>query len=227
MNMKKLDQTHYHQIANTLRTTLGEPKVLHQSSPLAYTNSALEVLIATILTQATSDKNALRAWLEYKKMYTDPEQVLQNGEQQLFNVIHSAGLATQKTKTIMAVLQEIQKTLGTCSLDSLKDNPQLAWSFLNHLPGVGPKTAACTLLFGLGLPKFPVDVHIHRIVRRLGWVNGKLNPEQSQEILTSQLPVDLYQDLHILLLNLGRRYCRPHQPLCQDCPLNGQCSKSF
>lgn len=210
-----------------LRNDLGEPDTLHQSSPLAYTSSALEVLLATILTQATSDGNALRAWLNFKKVYSEPEEVLQSGEQRLMETIHSAGLAKQKTKTMMAVLQEIQNKFGICSLDFLKEDSSLAWSFLNHLPGVGPKTAACTLLFGLGFSKFPVDVHIQRIVKRLGWIEGNLNPEQSQEVLSSEIPAALHQNLHILLLNLGRRYCRPHQPLCNDCPLNGECSKSF
>ncbi len=210
-----------------LRNDLGEPDTLHQSSPLAYTSSAVEVLLATILTQATSDGNALRAWQNFKKVYSEPEEVLQSGEERLMETIHSAGLAKQKAKTMMAVLQEIQNKFGICSLDSLKEDSSLAWSFLNHLPGVGPKTAACTLLFGLGFSKFPVDVHIQRIVKRLGWIEGNLNPEQSQEVLSSEIPATLHQNLHILLLNLGRRYCRPHQPLCNDCPLNGECSKSF
>jgi endonuclease-3 len=225
--MGKFNPEYYNTIINKMRVSLGEPEVLHQSSPLAYTGSALEVLLATILTQATSDKNALRAWQEFKRVYVNPEQVLEDEEQLLFDTIHSAGLATQKTKTIRAVLREIQNRLGTCSLDSLKKDPELAWSFLNRLPGVGPKTAACTLLFGLAIPKFPVDVHIQRIVKRLGWIDGNLSPEQSQDVLTAELPDELFRDLHILLLNLGRRYCRPHQPLCNECPLNGDCSKSF
>jgi endonuclease III len=223
--MKKLNPEYYYQIRNKLRISLGEPEVLHQSSPLAYTDSALEVLLATILTQATSDKNALRAWLEYKKVFQNPVQILRFGEQKLLNAIHSAGLATQKTRTIIAVVQEVKDKLGECSLDSLQDDSQRAWDFLNELPGVGPKTAACTMLFGLGLPQFPVDVHIQRIVRRLGWITKTVNPEQTQEILVSRLPEELYHDLHILLLNLGRRYCRPHQPFCEDCPLLGDCLK--
>ncbi len=225
--MKKFDNEYYLKVMNILRNDLGEPDTLHQSSPLAYTSSALEVLLATILTQATSDRNALRAWLKFKQVYSEPEEVLQSGEQRLMDAIHSAGLANQKTKTIMAVLQEIQNKFGICSLDSLKEDSRLAWSFLNHLPGVGPKTAACTLLFGLGFPKFPVDVHIQRIAKRSGWIDDNLNPEQSQEVLSSELPAAFHQNLHILLLNLGRRYCRPHQPLCNNCPLNGECPKSF
>jgi endonuclease-3 len=96
---------------------------------------------------------------------------------------------------------------------------------LLSLPGVGPKTAACVLLFGFKLPEFPVDTHIHRIAIRMGWVTPKTVPEESQQLLSSVIPVDLHATLHILLLNLGRRYCRPHNPNCRECPLNRDCEK--
>jgi endonuclease III len=218
---------YYRQLTEVLRAALGDPDDLHRSSPLFYTETALEVLLATILTQATSDKNALQAWLAFKKAYTGPEQVLQTSEIVLSSIISSGGLGRQKSKTIRAVLGEVQAKLGEeYSLASLKDDPQWAWTFLNQLPGIGPKTAACTMLFGLGLPYFPVDVHIHRIAKRLKWVSGPVEPAVLQQYLSHQIPAEFQQDLHILLLNLGRRYCRPQHPDCTLCPLK-QCPRQF
>jgi endonuclease-3 len=217
---------YYRQLTELLRTALGDPNALHRSSPLSYTDSALEVLLATILTQATSDKNALQAWLAFKRVFTGPEYVLQTSETALSNIISSGGLAHQKSKTIRAVLGEVKAKLGEYSLASLKEDPQWAWTFLNQLSGVGPKTAACTMLFGLGLPHFPVDVHIHRIAKRLKWVSGQVEPAVLQQYLSQQIPPEFQQDLHILLLNLGRRYCRPQHPDCNLCPLK-QCPRRF
>jgi endonuclease III len=225
--MPKRNKEYFHKIAKLLRASIGDPEKLHQSSPLFYCNSALEVLLATILTQATSDKNALNVWLEFKKVFTNPEQVLRANERALFTVIRPGGLAVHKTKTIRAVLQNVQDQLGECSLVSLKNDPQFAWTFLNQLPGVGPKTAACTMLFGLGLPQFPVDVHIQRIVKRVGWISGKVDLAELQQLLLHQIPPELHADLHILLLNLGRQYCRPHNPDCNHCPLYNECYKGF
>jgi endonuclease III len=225
--MLKRNKEYFYKISQSLQASIGDPEKLHQSSPLFYCNSALEVLLATILTQATSDKNALRVWLEFKKAFADLSQVLSASEEDLFTVIRPGGLAAQKAKTIRTVLQNIQDRLGECSLDSLKNDPQLAWDFLNQLPGVGPKTAACTMLFGLGLPQFPVDVHIERIVSRLGWISGKMPLAELQQLLLQQIPPELHADLHILLLNLGRQYCRPHNPDCAHCPLSNECPKRF
>jgi endonuclease-3 len=225
--MIEQNKEYYYKITGILRAAIGDPEILHQSSPLSHTDSALEVLLATILTQATSDQNALRAWLEYKRVFKTPEQVLQSDKKKLFHSIRSAGLAAQKTKTIYAVLQQVKDKLGDYSLSTLKDDPTYAWDFLNQLPGVGPKTAACTMLFGFGFPQFPVDVHIQRIAKRMGWITGKAGLEKSQQMLLEQIPAVLHRDLHILLLNLGRRYCRPSKAICQSCPLDKYCPKQF
>ncbi len=219
--------TYFRKINNVLRKSLGEPDVLHQSSPIAYCNTALDVLIATILTQATSDRNALKSWQDFKRAFPESESVLKADEATLQEAIRSGGLANQKSKTIWAVLKEIQERHHGLSLEHMGDNPELALEYLQSLPGVGPKTAACVLLFGFKLPAFPVDTHIHRITIRMGWVNQQTSPAETQQLLTSIIPARYHFSLHILLLNLGRRYCRPHNPNCQECPLNQGCQKAF
>lgn len=213
-------------VEDTLCKSLGEPEMLHQSSPLAYCKTALDVLIATILTQATSDQNALKSWRQFKLTFPEPKSVLAVEESTLIEAIRSGGLANQKAKTIRAVLKAIQARFQKLSLEVLGNDSALAWEILQGLPGVGPKTAACVLLFGLNLPVFPVDTHIHRIAIRMGWVTPKTDPDQTQQLLTSIIPSDRHFSLHILLLNLGRRYCRPHNPNCRECPLNQDCKKA-
>lgn len=214
-------------IREKLCKALGEPELLHQSSPLAYCNTALDVLVATILTQATSDRNALKSWLEFKKVFPEMESVLEKEEAFLEETIRSGGLAKQKAKTIRTVLKRVRERFQKLSLEVPEKDIDLIREMLLSLPGVGPKTATCVLLFGFKLPAFPVDIHVHRIAIRMGWVNSKISPEETEQILSPVIPADLHADLHILFLNLGRRYCRPHNPNCLECPLNNDCKKRY
>jgi endonuclease-3 len=206
-----------------LAASLGDPEVLHRSSPLYYCDNALEVLLATILTQATSDKNALKAWQNIKRLCREPQRILELDEAVFINAIQPAGIMSRRSQTIRGVLQAVEQKLGEYSLEPLAKDPKMAWEILNSLPGVGPKTAACTMLFGLGLPGFPVDTHIHRIARRIGWVDSRSNPVDTQFVLGKVIPIEYQAGLHILLLNLGRRYCRPKEPDCGNCPIHPSC----
>jgi endonuclease-3 len=222
MNMNDF-QSKIPEIQTLLVAALGKPGELHHVSPLDWCNNALEVLIATILTQATSDKNALKAWQNLKQLCKEPQQILELDPDVLIQAIQPAGIMARRSQTIRGVLQAIYAILGEYSLEPLAQDPQKAWELLNSLPGIGPKTAACTMLFGLGLPSFPVDTHVHRIARRMGWVEGKCTPAGTQAILTDLIPFEFHGSLHILLLNLGRRFCRPKEPDCGGCPVRRFC----
>jgi endonuclease-3 len=210
-----------------LRNVLGDPSDLHRTSPLAHTDNALEVLLATIITQATSDRNALQAWLRFKAFYTSPGQILEDPEERLAEAIRPAGLERQRAKTIRKVLAAIHSELGEYSLDRITHTGDAAMAFLLSLPGVGAKTAACTMLFGLKLPVFPVDTHIHRIAIRMQWIAPHTDPKETQTRLNQLIPNHLFEELHILLLNLGRSYCRPRNPKCESCPLGVECPQTF
>jgi len=227
MMMKERDQTgsypDFMKVYQLLSQSLGEPDGLHESSPLAHCRSSLEILVATMLTQATSDRNALTAWPRFQEAYPRLETVVEAGADALAEVIRPAGMAVQRSGAILAVLTKVKEDFGEYSLDSLADDPERAWQYLTALPGVGPKTAACTLLFGFNHPFFPVDVHIERIVKRMGWVQPKMPPAEIQAVIGPMIPAHIVADLHILLLNLGRKYCRPTRPDCAHCPLAGEC----
>lgn len=217
------NQPDFLKVYQLLAQSLGDPDLLHQSSPLAHCHSTLEVLVATMLTQATSDRNAITAWHRFQAAYPQLEMVVQAGTDALAEVIRPAGMAAQRSRAILAVLNRVNEDFGEYSLDSLADDPERAWEYLMALPGVGPKTAACTLLFGFNHPFFPVDVHIERIMKRMGWVSLKMSPAEIQTMMGSMIPAHLVGGLHILLLNLGRKHCRPTNPDCVHCPLAGLC----
>jgi endonuclease-3 len=140
-------------------------------------------------------------------------------------VIRSGGLARLKSRRILDVLAALRRREGRYHLGVLRRlDPAAADERLRGLPGVGPKTRACVLLFGCGHPAFPVDTHVHRILRRLGLVPERASAEQAHRRLARFVPAPRALDLHLNLIRLGRELCRPRAPRCTCCPLRTLCA---
>ena len=113
---------------------------------------------------------------------------------------------------------------GSFDLTFLQELPlEEARAWLRSLPGVGPKTAACVLLFSLGMPALPVDTHVHRVAIRLELIPKKSTPEQAFELLEPMLKSDEVYPFHIQLIKHGRRTCSARKPKCGECPLATGC----
>jgi endonuclease III len=98
-------------------------------------------------------------------------------------------------------------------------------AYLTSLDGVGPKTAACVLLFALGKPALPVDTHVYRVSRRLGLIGPKVSAEQAHRDLERAVPAARVYDFHVLLIRHGRQICKAPRPRCSVCPLDEVCPK--
>jgi len=110
------------------------------------------------------------------------------------------------------------------SLEHLRDlPPREAWRRLMEFNGVGPKTAACVLLFSFGMPIFPVDTHIVRIAVRLGLVPPRTGAEKCQDLLEPRIPPGDRYEMHVLLITHGRKTCRAISPKCEWCDLIDEC----
>ena len=134
-------------------------------------DEALSTLINCILSQHTSDLNSDRAFEALRARFPAWEQVRDAPVRQVREAIRPAGLANQKAPRIQGVLREITHQRGQLNINFLRRMPVAdARQWLQALNGVGPKTAAITLLFGLGCPAFPVDTHVHRVSGRLGLI---------------------------------------------------------
>jgi endonuclease-3 len=121
-------------------------------------------------------------------------------------------------------LRRIPKHEGRPDLEFLGQLPtQEAKAWLKQLPGVGPKTAGCVLLFSLGRPALPVDTHVHRVAQRLGLIGSKVSPPKAHDVLEKLVPPqDIYR-FHLLTIEHGRRVCRAQKPLCHRCALGEAC----
>ncbi len=182
-------------------------------------------LVLTILSQHTSDKNSGAAFDELYRHYDgDWEAVANAPMEDVARVIRSAGLSNIKAPRIQAVLREIRGRTGALDLGFLADVPlNDAKSWLTSLNGVGPKTAACVLMFSFGLPVIPVDTHVHRVSRRLGLVGAKTGADAAHEKLAALVPAERAYGFHINLIRHGRETCKAPVPRCQTCALTSVC----
>ncbi len=96
--------------------------------------------------------------------------------------------------------------------------------WLTRIAGVGPKTASIVLLFSFQQPLFPVDTHIHRVTKRLGWIPQNASAEKAHELLRIAVPARLNYRLHLDLIRFGREICQARRPRCEVCPLTDLCA---
>lgn len=184
----------------------------------------LDGLIATVLSQHTSDANSDAAYESLRRAFPTWHACMISPPDGVERAIRSGGLARQKTRSIQAILRHLQADRGRLSLDFLASWPmERARAYLLALPGVGPKTAACVLMFNLGMPALPVDTHVHRLARRLGLIPDNCSAGKAHERLEAACPKKLVYPFHVLLIQHGRQVCRARNPLCGKCPLADSC----
>lgn len=185
-------------------------------------------LVLTLLSQNTSDHNSGRAFANLLATYPNWQAVMLADTQEVVNVIRPGGLAQTKAPRLQALLREILVRCGTFNPSFLRHLPlDEAKAWLRSLPGVGPKTAACVLLFALGRPALPVDTHVFRVAGRLGLLPQKASPEQAHDILEAMLQPEQVFPLHIDLVKHGRRTCFAQRPACSRCVLRDGCPSSY
>jgi endonuclease-3 len=184
----------------------------------------VDMLIATILSQNTNDKNSYKAFQNLKGKYTDWEEVEKLPRQKLESIIKIAGLGKQKSLAIKQFLSGIKKEKGIISLDYLKEMSNIdIISELTKYNGIGVKTASCVLLFSLRKNVCPVDTHVHRTTNRIGIADTGA-PDKTFILLNENMPDDIAHSFHTNLIRLGREICKPANPNCSICPLLKICN---
>ncbi|HEX8736223.1 MAG TPA: hypothetical protein VF721_12920 [Pyrinomonadaceae bacterium] len=204
-------------IVQNLERTFGVPSPGRKSDPLA-------MLVNIILSQATSDTNSRRTFQNLKKRFETWDAVLEADESEIADAIRLGGLANQKAKVIKNLLRQIKETRGSLSLKFIeKMSDAEARRFLAQFRGIGPKTVACTLLFACHKEVFPLDTHIFRVLKRMGILPEKISDAKAHALLDELVPQGKFYSLHVNLIRLGRKICRPREPLCETCPLVEYC----
>ncbi len=184
----------------------------------------LDALIAALLSQNTTDANSAAAFDQLVRRFPTWDAVRRARVATIAEAIRPAGLQQQKSLRIKRILQALPKRHGGLSLEFLRGWP-LAESlvYLRSFPGVGPKTAACVLLFACRQPVLPVDTHVHRLSVRLALVPRRTTAEKAHDLLARLVPARHVLEFHVLLIRHGRQVCHARQPRCPACPLIDVC----
>ncbi len=218
---------HLARVYETLLATYGEPKNEPDNDPLGG-------LIATILSQHTSDRNSERTYQQLILAFPTWEAVRDAATDKIAEAIKNGGLASMKSVRIQDVLQTLTKqqqeqgeikTLAEYLYDELaKRTTEEAWHYLRTLPGVGPKTAACVLMFHLDRPAFPIDTHVLRTSRRLGLIGPNVSADAAHTLFAKVTPPEWVYPLHVDLIRHGRQVCHAQRPTCTVCTLYSVCA---
>lgn len=184
----------------------------------------IALLISTILSQNTNDALRDRAFERLKARFPSWEEVRDAPLEKVEETIRVAGLSRQKAYRIQGALKRITEERGSIDLSFLQQMElKEAKRWLMSIEGIGPKTAAILLLFGLGMPAFPVDTHIFRVSKRLGLIPERATREKAHEILENLIPPDYYYSFHLNMIEHGRKVCTARKPKCRECILNDLC----
>ncbi len=186
----------------------------------------LDGLVLTILSQNTSDVNSDRAFARLKQELPTWREVLDADFERVEEAIRPGGISRIKAERIQQVLGVIEKELGTFDLRVMDEwGTERILDFMVALPGVGRKTAHVVLLFYFDRPAFPVDTHISRITRRLGWVPEKADLDKAHLILDSAVPDEVKGRLHLNFISHGRAVCIARRPRCGSCVISINCPR--
>lgn len=185
----------------------------------------LDELVLTVLSQHTSDVNAGRAFDDLRRTFPlGWQQVVDAPTEAVADAIRSGGLADSKAPRIQAILREVRTREGAFDLSVLRNvSDAEARGYLMSLSGIGPKTAAVVLSFALGRDAMPVDTHVHRVTRRLGFIPATASAERADRILHELIPDGLRTPMHVGFIRLGREVCKAPTPRCRICPLKDLC----
>ena len=202
--------------------------VKHYGSRRVKKRDPLDGLILIMLSQATNDVNCERAFSNLKNTFPSWEEVRLAPAEKIADAIRVGGLANQKAARIKQLIEEIWQERGDFDLNWMFEaSPEKCREYLEKFHGVGPKTVACVLVFFLDKPAFPVDTHVFRVTKRLGWIREKASPDEAHRVLEAAIPDECKLDLHVNLISHGRMICRANGnggPLCGECFLRRNCT---
>jgi len=178
--------------------------------------SAFQILISTVLSARTKDTTTIPISKKLFEKYPDAESLSKADIKTLHKILYGIGFYKVKSKRI----KEISKIL----LQKLNGKVPQTLEELISLPGVGRKTANCVLVYAFQIPSIPVDVHVHRISNRLGWIKTK-TPEESEQQLMKIVPRELWIEVNEHFVVHGQTICKPISPMCSKCCVFNMCKR--
>jgi endonuclease III len=173
-----------------------------------------KVLVATVISARTREEQTTLISERVFARYPDAFALAEANEGELYALLEGSQYREAKAPRLIAMAKILVEKYGGRVPDSAEA--------LLELPGVGRKTANCVLIYAFEKPALCVDIHMHRITNRLGWVHTK-TPDQTEKALERVMPRDCWAGSNRLFLQHGRAICTPGVPRCLVCPVRQWC----
>lgn len=204
-------------IEKIVKTLINENQIRSDFVKLTETfNNPYLVLISCILSLRTNDKTTYPATIRMFELAKTPKEMSKISIDELEKAIYPVGFYKNKAKQIIELSKELVEKYNS---QVPKDIEELC-----KFKGVGRKTANLVVAKGFKEPAICVDVHVHRIFNRLGYIKTK-NPNETEMILRKKLPKKFWIDINTLLVTHGQNVCKPLRPLCEKCPIKKYCKQ--
>jgi endonuclease-3 len=196
----------------------------HGPRPWRRAGPCLDVLVRAMLAQNTNVANARSGYRQLRRRFASWTQVMNAPVRDVQRQIAVCGLARMRARRLQNMLRIIKAQRGRLDLDHLGvAEPQTAYEYLTSFFGIGPRTAACTLLFAFGMPLFPVDNGVRRMAKRLRLMRPNAGHDQTSQTIARHLEPSQFYPLHVLMFGHAKQVCRPRNPKCAECRLNELC----
>ena len=192
---------------NVTKTTLN----LMRQKPDPY-----KILISCLISLRTRDENTAKVSEKLFAVADTPKKIIKIPTKKLERLIFSSGHYKKKARTLKQVSNEILKKFNG-KVPNTKEE-------LLTIKGIGPKTANVVLAFAYGQEVIPVDVNVHRIVNRLGWVKTK-TAEKTEKLIHNIIPREYWLEANSVFIQFGRDICQPISPRCSICPIRKYCPR--
>ena len=176
--------------------------------------TAFQMLVMTLLSARTKDSTTIPIVKEVFKKYPNPEDFVKLEVKELEKMFYKIGFYRVKSKNVKKLSEILINKLNSQVPETLEE--------LTSLPGVGRKTANCILAYKFNKPAIAVDIHVHRIANRLGWINTN-TPEKTEEELMKIIPKEEWINVNRLLVGHGQTICSPINPKCNKCNIKEYC----
>jgi len=183
---------------------------------IAKKNDPFAVLISCIISLRTRDEVTELASARLFALANSPVELLKLSDSKIEKAIYPAAFFRNKTKSMKEMCNILVEEYSGKIPDKLEE--------LLKLKGVGRKTANLTLTLGHNKPGICVDIHVHRICNRLGYVKTK-SPDETEMVLREILPKQFWKGFNDLLVSFGQNLCKPVSPFCSTCAIENHCSK--
>ena len=203
--MTKKERIHF--IQDTLSNLYPETPI-----PLDH-QDAFTLLIAVLMSAQSTDISVNKVTPALFKLAPTPQKMAQLSVEKILSIIKTVGLAPSKAKNILA--------LSKILIEKHQGEVPSSFEALEELPGVGHKTASVVMSQAFGVPAFPVDTHIHRLMKRWKLSNGK-NVEQTEADAKRLFPKERWTQLHLQIIFFGREYCKAKAHDEKICPICSQ-----